>query len=619
MKKTFEHISVYVILLLLVTKISFAQSTEVITASKSEIIQTPCAGSTQLQGVDPAWMVMINHKPIKHPTTDQDQELVDRIKAEKQLLRQKLLSSIPTPEPEALQATPVKGTNFQGNTNSGWTPLDNSVAISNGGYIVSVTNSNIKMYNTSGTSLYTNTLAGFINIPTITSAFDPHVLYDNVSNRFILVTLSGTTPTTSRLLVCFSKTSNPVTGGWWVYNLNGDVLSNSKWFDYPKIAVTNGELFISGNMFSNLNIFDQSVILQLNKTQGYNGASMSSVTWSNITGTPGSILPIGHGHGSSYGPGCFFISTNSASGSTVKLYKISNILTANPVMTYNSIPTSNYSAAGDASQSGSTDLLDVGDCRALSGFYLSGIIHFVHNVDKGSGFCGVRYHRITVGSLKDVRTTLTGSSTTDYAYGSIASFTNSTADKSVMIGYQAVNAGIFPSLYVRNVDNSFVWSSQLNIKSGGGYVNFQTSTTERWGDYSGIARKHNSSTPSIWMSGAYGTTAHNWSTWISEVHTTSPRIGLTADEQPVDAVKVFPQPVAETFSLEFTMAKEQELLLSLFDEKGALVKELYKGMAAEGINILSFNKNNLSVGTYLLLGTDTENNAVIREKIIVAN
>jgi len=345
---------------------------------------------------------------------------------------------------------------------------------------------------------------------------------------------------------------------------------------------------------------------------------MSHTSWFNIAGSPGSILPVGHGQGASYGPASYFVATSSGGSSTVKLYKISNIRTASPVLTYNSIATSSYSPAGDASQSGSTNLLDVGDCRALNGFYLNGIVHFVHNVDKGSGFCGVRYHRITVSSLTDVRTTWVGSTTSDYAYGSIASFATTSTDKSIMMGVQYVTSTSFPSLRVVNNNNSFVWSSSLNIKSGAGYVDFQSSTTERWGDYAGISRKHNSAVPSIWMAGAYGTTAHNWSTWISEVHGTTPRLDLAADDNNVNNTKVFPQPVHESFTLEFTVEKEQEIVISLFDEKGSLVKEFFNGKATEGNNVLSFNKANLANGNYVLIGTSKEGKPIIQEKIIVA-
>lgn len=123
--------------------------------------------------VDLKWKPFLIKKCIKHHT--ENDELLDQIKSQKMLSKNN--SSFKTNETEnsaaAATVTPVVGSNFLGNTNTGNSPLDNSVAISNGGKIVSVANNSIEFYNTSGTMTFTNSIDGFFNDPTITNVCDP--------------------------------------------------------------------------------------------------------------------------------------------------------------------------------------------------------------------------------------------------------------------------------------------------------------------------------------------------------------------------------------------------------------------------------------------------------------
>jgi hypothetical protein len=590
--------------------------------------QVNCLGTTNLKSADLNWKITLINKPILHKTIDKDQDIIDSIKIIK--LKQKLssiLSDTNSYEPTELLLNPIKGTNFQGNPNNGWTPLDNSIAISNSGYIVSVANSSIQIFNSGGTSLYYNSIANFINNSQIQSAFDPHVLYDRQSNRFIFVALSGTVSSSSRLIVCFSKTSNPATGGWWRYIISGNPLNNQCWSDYPKIAVTNEELIVTSNLFTNNGNFNQAIIRQFDKSDGYNGTTMNGLIWYNVSGNPASILPVGHGHGGSYGPICYLVCTSPSGGNWIRLYKITGYIQSNPNLIVKTISSAYYSPAGDATQKGTSNLLDVGDCRALNGFYLNGKIHFVLNNDKGNGWCGIRYNRLDVVNESNQALQWFGSANNDYAYGTVVSFATSSTDKSVMIGMARTSTTVYPEMRVVNVDNSGSFSSSITIKAGVSYINATNSSIERWGDYSGSSRKHNNSTPSIWLSGAYATSVHTWSTWISEVHENSgsyknsEEIPLLSDSNLLPRKsKLYPQPASESFSIEFNLIKDSRLLITLYNEDGKVIKELFKGQAFSGDNILSFNQANLANGVYLLIGQDLDNGALLlKEKVIILN
>jgi hypothetical protein len=183
-----------------------------------------------------------------------------------------------------------------------------------------------------------------------------------------------------------------------------------------------------------------------------------------------------------------------------------------------------------------------------------------------------------------------------------------------MIGFGRASSSIYPEVRVVNCDNAMNWSSSTLVKSSSNYVG--TGTTERWGDYTGIARKHNSATPAVWMNGMYGTSSNLWNTWIAEIHDNT-TLGLN-ESQNTNGFKVFPNPVVETFTIELSLTENTNLEISIFDISGKVVKELYNGKGLQGENIFSFNKANLSKGTYFLI-IKNNLNTIKNEKIIIAN
>ncbi|MFN9582819.1 MAG: hypothetical protein ACK566_09170, partial [Bacteroidota bacterium] len=100
--------------------------------------------------------------------------------------------------------TPELLRNFNGNVTQG-TPNDNDMAINNSRRIISVVNTNMNVYNDSGTYLMGKTLSFFANkLGSLNRTYDPRVIYDPKKDRFILVFLQGTTSADTRIIVAFS-------------------------------------------------------------------------------------------------------------------------------------------------------------------------------------------------------------------------------------------------------------------------------------------------------------------------------------------------------------------------------------------------------------------------------
>lgn len=600
-------------------KIMLDEGKKLGSAKKSQVFTLPCSGETNNISADLRWKPILIKKCVSLEPKLPNEDLIKKIKEEKLIskLQQNKNNKAPLSELSSQTATPVVGINYWGNGNNGYSPMDNSIAISDGGIIVTVANTTIEIDNSTGANLYYNDLATFFNDPNITTTCDPVVLYDKPSDKFIFFfqECAGSS-SNSYLCIAFSKTNNPATGGWWTYKLSGNPLNDNSWFDYPKIAISNNELYITGNLFYNDNTNNQAILYQINKVNGYAGANINWQYWSGISGSPFTLLPLSNGHGSSAGPGCYLVSTQSSGSSAINLYDLTDDMTAsNEQLNYYSVSTTAYSPAGNASQLGTTCLLDNGDCRTLSGFYLNGIIHFVFHSDIGGGWNGINYNRLTLSTQTNQSSTFGLAGTYDCSYPSVSSYATSTTDKSVMIGFGRSGSSIYPEVRVVNCDNAMNWSNSTLVKGSISYVSQTSTTTERWGDFTGTARKNNSSTPSIWMNGMYGTSAHSWDTWVAEIHGTANGIG---EDQLKNDFKLFPNPVVESFTVKFTLNENINLEINIFDVNGKIVKELYAGKGLQGNNVFSFNKANLTNGTYFLI---IKNNSTIikNEKIIIAN
>jgi hypothetical protein len=518
-------------------------------------------------------------------------------------------------------ANPVIGTNFEANWTLEGTPPDNSMAISNGGYIVSANNDGIEYYSDAGSSLYSDYWSDFFNDNSLTAMiYDPKVIYDSGADRFVLVVLHGSTAATSKVLVCFSKTNNP-SDGWWVYTLTGNPLNNNCWFDYPNLGVSNNEIYISGNLFVTNGSFNQAVVYQISKAAGYSGANINWQYWHNMTATPFSaftLVPASYGHQGNYGPGIYFVSSQSGGNNQIRLWDLSDDMSGNPTMTSYTVNTTAYSPAADASQQGTNDKLDNGDCRIQNAFYLDGVIHYVFHSDIGSGWNGINYNRLTVSSLTNQSSTFGLQGSFDYSFPAVIPFSNAATDKSVMIAFLASSGATYPQVRVVQCDHNLQWSSSTQVKSGETHVDF-LSGDERWGDYTGISRRHNSANREIWLAGCYGADVilqqyNTYKTWIAEVYGSA--IVQRDETLAVPDVSLFPNPTYDFIQILFTTANAEPVTIQLLDLQGKLVRLLYQDTPKIGTNQLIFNKEALSAGTYFIEIT-TPTQTLKNEKIII--
>lgn len=532
----------------------------------------------------------------------------------------------------------VAGYNALGNQG---TPSDNTIAVNKSGRIIALVNSSMRTYNTSNGTGATSTVGIQNFFSTLsngnllsTNTCDPKVIYDSHSDRFIVFaqTCAGNS-STSQLLLAFSKTSNP-SDGWYFYGFTGNPSSSigqNVWFDYPKIGVSDHDVFVTGNMFNNSMNYVQSVIYQIDKTKCYAGNTLvngDAVIWYNIGGTPFTMVPMSNGQNGGYGNNMYLVSTDQSWGGTsLHVYEITGIVQGTSTAINEQFIGLNpgLGEPADALQSGTSIELQTGDTRGMDGFYLNGTIHYVCHYDADNQYTGIFYSRLKKDGSNnwyvDKRQAIKMTNT-DCAYPSIVSFGHHQNDQSALIHFLASSSSTFPSMRAVFVNNEFVASNSVLVRAGSAFVDVLGSSGKtRWGDYSGLTREMNATVPTAWAFGMVGNSSNAWTNHFAKI-TTSAWATNTEDldtKANGNQATVYPNPIVnDTYSTLLNLTENGLLEIKLYDLSGRFIKNIYKTQAFKGDNLFSFQKGGLANGQYILKIT-LDNELIKNEKISISS
>lgn len=522
---------------------------------------------------------------------------------------------------------PTIGINFRGNTYFDGVPNDNNMAISKDYKIISAINSNFFVFDSSGTNLLDISLGSFAAPLGVTgSKYDPKVVYDPDADRFILTFLNGFTDSTSMIIMAFSQTNDPA-GNWNLYALPGDPRSNGTWTDYPAIAITQDELFLTTNSLLNgvswqLG-FVETLIWQIDKSKGYNGDSLASQIWSDILfdGAPiRNLCPIQGGEGPT-GPNMYLLSNRNfaVDNDTIFFLEITDTLgAAGASLNINYLLSDqDYGMPPFASQA-FNQFLATNDARVLGGFLHDNTLQFVGNtIDFASGHPAV-YHGIIsdVSGNPSLSGFIYGDSLVEYGYPNIALLGSGTGNQEAVIAvnYTTISADSFPGCGAIYYDGAGNYSDPLAAKIGERYINV-INGVDRWGDYS-TAQRDYANPGKVWICAGYARGNRTHGTWIAEYG--APNTVDRSSVRPAEAsVNAWPNPVTEYVSLEFRLDQSEWLDISLYNLKGKKVRVFLQDLAKSGLNRFSFYTDDLPEGLYLLR-VEGKEGTVASKKIIVA-
>lgn len=510
--------------------------------------------------------------------------------------------------------------------NIGGTPNDNTLAVSNDGILITSYNTRIYFHDLNGdTAMYqpndfVNTISftQFVDAyDTISTSFpfDPKLLYDPIADRFVIVFLSGRTPDDSKNIVAFSSSKNPI-DPWHVYEITGNPKGNRTWTDYPAIALSNEELFLTVNLLRENEPwqtgFEETIIWQMDKEAGYQGLdSLPAKWWGNINfgNRPLRNLNPIQGGKTLTGPDMWLLSNRNfdIQNDTIFIVHISNTLKSpNAQLTVkfgrSSVP---YGAPPNARQA-NNHFFDTNDGRVLGAFIDGKYVQFVANsIDTASGRSAV-YHGI-IQDITQSQPAVNGNiivhPTMDIGYPNIAQTGNANGDYSSIIAFDHSSPTDFAGFSAMYYNGNGTYSDIVKVIEGEGYVDRLSSPDdgrlyERWGDYFGIQRLYNDPRR-VWISGYYGMANNGNSFWMAELSTHN-YVASSPEKKTSSKALIYPNPSSDHVRLEFDNPTSGYLSFELFNIQGKHLATLGNDYVKKGKHAFSFSTLRLPPGLYFL-------------------
>ena len=582
--------------------------------------------SVQVHSIDEDWMPSLINLEMPNPIGTSERSKLLQLKEEAAKIRSGKKGSYSKVNLDGQPPIVIRG--LTANPFAG-IPNDNDMSISNDGMLISVVNSTIFMYDTNK-----DTLVKYISLGAFAdtlglggSKYDPKTIYDPVEDKFIIVFLNGYLDSTSHVIVAFSKTNDP-TGEWNLYDIPGNPLNNKTWSDYPMIAITKDELFLTVNALYNDSSwqsgFHETLLWQINKGDGYSGNALTTKMYNNIKHNNRAIrnlIPV-KGGSEIYGPDIYFLSNRNfeVESDTIFIAHISNTIQQGGALSLKLTHADQaYGVPPQAKQPGN-HTFDTNDARILGAFYEDSTIQFVGNtVVPETGWAGI-YHGI-VTDLEALAPSVTGKilshDSLEFGYPNISYTGIQKGDIESVITFNHTGTKTFAGFTAIYFGNDSSYSEPVKLKEGLALVNAHGGFYERWGDYSGSQRKYNEP-GKVWASGSYGisrmTIPKNVSeTWVAALK--SPDSVRVPDPPKTFDATAFPNPTRDFVNLNFSLEESGPIQIQIYDISGRLVKVLYNDVAKKGSNLLTFSTQPLQRGMYIIVIRNGDD-MIIQEKVI---
>ncbi len=594
----------FTLIIISIPVLSFSQST-------STRLEIPKSATITVSEINEDWFPTLQREEMPLPGLGENKSYIEGLKEQI-----KTHSYSPSAKTVDMDSTikPIVLSGYAANPYNGSVPSDNDMAISNAGKVVSGINSTVSFSDaTEDTPVITTvSLQAFGDTLGLNSGkYDPKVLYDPKQDKFILVYLSGFTSTTSDIIVAFSQTNDPY-GAWNLYSLPGDVYGDTTWTDYPIIAMTDSELFISVNALLNNSSwqtgFRKSMIWQVNKNDGYTADSLSTRVWTNtsFSGKPiRNLCPI-QGASTTVGPNIYFLSNRNFAIETDTFFILEITGELDDVNTQLNIEMRqsdlNYGMPPNGKQYSIIEL-QTNDARVLDGFIENNTIHFAGNTVNPVDTSAAVYHGVVsnVSTTKDFTGNLISDDYLDFGYPNLSYTGKYDGDDQWIISFDytgdTVNAGFAAVFRNRNGE----YSTMQILRTGDGYINVLSGPYERWGDYSGSQRKYDEP-GKVWVFGTYGLANHNYGNWVAGMMSPDslPPVSVQPMPEIKTAVTVYPNPSADVVTVEFEVEDFEQTEIAVYDLSGKKVKTLLTDTLRRGKYKFSFSTLPLASGIYFL-------------------
>ena len=393
------------------------------------------------------------------------------------------------------------GVNF-----TGWTPPDPIIAAGLE-HLVVMTNGAIAFFQKDGTKDFQDEIEdsyGFWGEVGATNfVFDPEVIYDPHTNRFMALAAERAPGSKSYFLLAVSGDTDP-NGLWYKYRIDVTNLAGGD-IDSPNIAVDTQAVYLSADFFTG----GQKYLVYILEKEPLLSGSIGETRYMLITGSQSYGLPVIYGNP----PAMYMIEHFEASTNTkIRLHAITDPLGTPQEETYD-LDVPPYSPPEDPPQMGTSMRPETFDSRFWSCVWRDGSLWATHH--QGSSRVMARWYEIKTNDWPsngmpelaqsgdidpgpDIRTFFTAIAPDGYGNAAMC-FARSSPYEYISIA-RCLRQADDPLGIMRDV---------VIVKNSSAPYN-----VGRWGDYSGISCDP-SDNITFWMHGEYTPGGDIWNTWIS--------------------------------------------------------------------------------------------------------
>ncbi len=382
------------------------------------------------------------------------------------------------------------GEYFTGIGASGWTPPDCTLAVGPN-HIVATVNSQIAFFSKTGTKTFQVALdstgaPGFFEpVGASNFVFDPKCIYDQHSNRFIVISPEYySSSSTAYMDIAISDDSDP-NGTWYKYRTPCVVTigTTKYWVDYPGLGVDANGIYITGNLFGFTSGFAGAWFRSFDKASLLNGGT---AVYADVNYSSSSSVQV-----ASAFPDAKALFVSRASSTSMRLHSIANPFTT-PVVSIKTITVPSGAAPPTAPVKGSTTgTLDTLDGRMMNANIRDGKLYATHCISSSSK-AAARWYQVNLNSWPITTTatpTLSQSGTILPSTGESTFFPAIAANArgDVAVAYGASSLTVYPQVSIsarRALDPTGTMSQSTVLASG---TTAPTTAGNRWGDYFGIA------------------------------------------------------------------------------------------------------------------------------------
>ncbi|HEY6096970.1 MAG TPA: hypothetical protein VIU83_02855, partial [Candidatus Deferrimicrobium sp.] len=315
------------------------------------------------------------------------------------------------------------------------------------------------------------------------SPFDPRILYDQHSGRFVAMTLGGTSNTDSWLMIAVSPPSGP-TGAWDKWAIDADLDNNVQQFnnsaDFPGLGVDAFNVYVTANMFSGTGVGQYSKVWVIPKTQLLAGSN--PITWFEFRDPPGSDFTMQPAHTFGTAAAEYFLFEGLTNRLGVAwMDDVSGTPVWHAPLQVPVTPYTSASALPGAPQFGIDCTIHTSDTRLLNAVYRNGSVWTTHHLAV-NGKTEVAWYRINPGTGTVESQGRINDPNRWYYYPSIAV----NKDNVAAIGFSGSWAAEFVGGYYTVVQPSTgAAESVTRLKAGEAlYFKIFSGTENRWGDFS---------------------------------------------------------------------------------------------------------------------------------------